>query len=166
MVPVIAHDRIDPALVHNLTDAVRTGTGLASCHGGLAASFPGAVKFHFLTAVHWVALPGDTVARYRVFATMPDIAIMQGMGDFDDPSAQYYVLCDLSVDLPATTTFTGDHDMATTGVKMPVVFKRRFGAGPITYSALGRKHRELTHAHEIPRRGLSLAARDPKEILQ
>ena len=56
IVQVITNDQIDPALVQSLTDAVRAATGLAGYHGGLAASFH-AFKFHYLTGVHWVAIP-------------------------------------------------------------------------------------------------------------
>ena len=166
IVQVITNDQIDPALVQSLTDAVRAATGWAGYHGGLAASFHAAVKFHYLPGVHWVAHPGDRTARYRVNVTQPDDPIMQGIGDFDYQSEQYYVLHDPPVELLATTTFTGDHDPVTTGAVMPVVFKRRFGKGRIFYTALGPTPEELSHpqAREILRRGLSWAARGPEEI--
>ena len=53
----------------------------------------------------------------------------------------------------------------TTGVVMPVVFKRRPGEGRIFYTALGHTPDELSHpqVREILRRGLSWATRGPEE---
>ena len=56
---------------------------------------------------------------------------------------------------------SGVYDDATRGVVMPVVFKRRFGAGRIFYSALGHVPAEFDHpqARTILRRGLLWATR-------
>lgn len=162
VVPVITNDQIDTALVDALSSAVRAGTGLAGYHGGLAASFHGVVRFHYLTGLHWVAHPGDMAARYRVTVTRPQDPLMRGIADFDYQSEQYYLLCDPSLEVLATTTFSGEHDPASRGVTMPVVVKRHFGAGRIFYTALGHVPEELTHpqARLILRRGLIWAARD------
>lgn len=162
VVPVITNDQILPELVDNLSDAVRGGTGLAGYHGGLAASFHGSVRFHFLCGVHWVAHPGNMDARYRVTVTRPHDPLMQGIADFDYHSEQYYLLCDPSIEVLATTIFSGEHDPVSRGVTMPVVVKRHFGAGRVFYTALGHTPDELTHpqARLILRRGLNWAARD------
>jgi type 1 glutamine amidotransferase len=162
VVPVITNDQIDTALVDSLTRAVRAGTGLAGYHGGLAASFHSAVRFHYLCGLHWVGHPGDMAARYRVTVTRPHDPVMQGIDDFDYHSEQYYLLYDPSVEILATTTFSGEHDPAARGVTMPVVIKRHFGAGRIFYTALGHVPEELSHpqARLILRRGLTWAARD------
>jgi type 1 glutamine amidotransferase len=167
VVPVITNDQIAPALVEALTQAVRSGTGLAGYHGGLAASFHGAVKFHYLCGVHWVAHPGDMAAQYRVTVTRPHDPLMQGIEDFDYHSEQYYLLYDPSVEILATTTFSGAHDPASRGVTMPVVLKRHFGAGRIFYTALGHVPAELSHpqARMILRRGLIWAARGTAQDL-
>ncbi len=162
VVPIITNDQIDPALIDSLTLAVRAGTGLAGYHGGLAASFHGAVRFHYLCGVHWVAHPGDMAAKYRVTVTRPHDPLMQGITDFDYRSEQYYLLFDPSVEILATTSFSGEHDPAVRGVTMPVVVKRHFGVGRIFYTALGHLPEELSHpqARLILRRGLNWAARD------
>jgi type 1 glutamine amidotransferase len=162
VVPVITNDQIDTALVDSLTRAVRAGTGLAGYHGGLAASFHSAVRFHYLCGLHWVGHPGDMAARYRVTVTRPHDPVMQGIDDFDYHSEQYYLLYDPSVEILATTTFSGEHDPASRGVTMPVVIKRQFGAGRIFYTALGHVPEELSHpqARLILCRGLNWAARD------
>lgn len=162
VVPVITNDQIAPALVDDLSDAVRGGTGLAGYHGGLAASFHGSVRFHYLCGVHWVAHPGNMEARYRVTVTRPQDPLMQGIADFDYQSEQYYLLYDPSIEVLATTTFSGAHDPVSRGVTMPVVVKRHFGAGRVFYTALGHTPDELTHpaARLILQRGLNWAARD------
>ena len=162
VVPCITNDQIDRAAVEALSTAVRGGTGLAGFHGGLAASFHSAVQFHYLCGVHWVAHPGDMAARYRVNVSRPDDPIMQGIADFDWQSEQYYLLYDPSIEVLATTTFSGQYDPVTRGVVMPVVFKRQFAAGRVFYSALGHAPAELSHpqARMILRRGLAWAARD------
>jgi type 1 glutamine amidotransferase len=161
VVPVITNDQVDGSLIDSLSLAVRAGTGLAGYHGGLAASFHSAVRFHYLCGVHWVAHPGDMAAKYRVTVTRPHDPIMQGITDFDYQSEQYYVLYDPSVEILATTIFSGEHDAAARGVTMPVVVKRHFGAGRIFYTALGHVPEELSHpqARLILRRGLNWAAR-------
>lgn len=162
VVPIITNDQIDSGLIDGLTRAVRAGTGLAGYHGGLAASFHSAVRFHYLCGLHWVAHPGDMAARYRVTVTRPHDPVMRGIADFDYQSEQYYMLYDPSVEILATTSFSGEHDPAARGVTMPVVVKRHFGAGRIFYTALGHVPEELSHpqARLILRRGLNWAARN------
>ena len=160
VVPIITSDVIDRDHILNLVAAVRSGVGLASYHGGLATSFRDQINFHYLTGVQWVQHPGDIV-DYRVHVEKPFDPIMAGISDFDYHSEQYYLHYDPSIDILATTLFTGEHDAATTGIKMPVVFKRQFGAGRIFYSALGHVVAEFANPEmrTILRRGLNWAAR-------
>ena len=83
------------------------------------------------------------------------------MGDFDYHSEQYYLHVDPGIEVLATTTFDGTHAPWTKGTVMPVVWKHRYGAGRVFYSALGHNAAELDHpqAQTILRRGLSWAAR-------
>ncbi len=77
--------------------------------------------------------------------TRQDDPVMEGIADFDYRSEQYYLHYDPSVEILATTTFTGEYDMAARNVTMPVVFKRHFGAGRVFYSALGHRAAEFDH---------------------
>ncbi len=160
VVPMITNDVIERDIVVRLSDAVRAGTGLAGHHGALATSFRSVVEFHYLCGVQWVAHPGDFI-DFHVDVTRPDDPIMAGIAGFDFHSEQYYLHYDPSIEVLATTTFSGQYDAASTGVTMPVVFKRRFGAGRVFYSALGHVPAELEHpaAREILTRGLVWAAR-------
>jgi type 1 glutamine amidotransferase len=161
IVPIITSDVMDRAFADNLVKAVRAGTGLASYHGGLATSFRNLVAFHYLAGVQWVAHPGDII-DFRVNVEKPDDPIMAGIEDFDYHSEQYYLHFDPSIEVLASTTFTGEHDSVTTGVKMPVVFKRQFGTGRIFYTALGHVAAEFENEQmrTILRRGLNWAARE------
>jgi type 1 glutamine amidotransferase len=161
IVPVITSDEMDRAFANNLVAAVRGGTGLAGYHGGLATSFRNLVAFHYVAGVQWVAHPGDIV-DFRVNVEKPDDLIMAGIGDFDYRSEQYYLHFDPSIEVLASTTFSGEHDPVTEGVKMPVVFKRRFGQGRVFYTALGHVVAEFENPQmrTILRRGLNWAARE------
>ncbi len=61
----------------------------------------------------------------------------------------------------ATTTFSGEHCEWIDGTVMPVVWKRRWGAGRVFYSALGhvRSDFDVPEALEIQKRGMLWAAR-------
>ncbi|QND40387.1 hypothetical protein HB771_28960 [Rhizobium leguminosarum bv. viciae] len=109
---------------------------------------------------HRVAHPGNII-DFRVAVTRQDDPVMEGIPDFDYRSEQYYLHYDPTVEILATTTFTGAYDPVARNVVMPVVFKRHFGAGRIFYSALGHVAAEFDHPYMplILRRGLSWAAR-------
>jgi type 1 glutamine amidotransferase len=160
VIPIITNDEIDRDIVRRLSDAVRAGTGLGGHHAAMATSFRSVVEFHYLCGVQWVAHPGNII-DFHVDITRPDDPIVSGIADFDYRSEQYYLHYDPSIEILATTTFSGQHDEVTRGVVMPVVFKRRFGKGRIFYSALGHVPAELAHpaAQTILRRGLGWAAR-------
>jgi type 1 glutamine amidotransferase len=160
VVPIITNDVIDKPVVERLSAAVREGLGLAGPHAALATSFRQSVEFQYLCGVQWVAHPGNII-DFRVEITKPDDPIMRGVPDFAYHSEQYYLHYDPSVEVLATTRFSGEHDPVTAGVVMPVVFKRRFGAGRVFYTALGHTPEELAlpEASTILRRGLLWAAR-------
>jgi type 1 glutamine amidotransferase len=68
---------------------------------------------------------------------------------------------DPSNEVLATTTFTDAHFPGIGGVVMPVVWKRRYGAGKVFYSALGHNADEFAVPEMalIIERGLVWAAR-------
>jgi uncharacterized protein len=146
-------------VVERLIAAVRAGTGLAGPHLP-AAAFRRSVEYQFLLGAQWVAHPGNII-DFRVDVTRPGDPVMQGIESFAYRSEQYYLHYDPSIDMLATTTFSGEHEPAAAGVTMPVVYKRRFGAGRIFYTALGHSPEELAHpaARTILTRGLRWATR-------
>lgn len=159
VVPMITNDEIDREVMKRLVAAVRAGTGIGGPHLP-ATSFRQSVDYHFLLGAQWVAHPGNII-DFRVDVTRADDPVMAGIASFDYRSEQYYLHYDPSIEVLATTTFTGEHDPVADGVTMPVVFKRRFGKGRVFYSALGHSPEELMHpqGREILRRGLLWATR-------
>lgn len=159
IVPIITQSVIGRDEVLKLTSAVQGGVGLAGFHGGLCDAFRDSVAYQFMTGGQWVAHPGNVI-DYRVNVTRPDDPVMQGIADFDYRSEQYYLHVDPSNDVLATTTFTGEHAPWIDGVTMPVVWKRRHGAGRVFYSALGHVAREfeVPQMRTILQRGMVWAA--------
>jgi hypothetical protein len=147
--------------IRNLVAAVRSGVGFGTFHGS-AVAFPSAVDYHFMMGAQWVQHPGNQGIAYRVHIEKPFDPVMEGIADFDYRSEQYYLHVDPSIEVLATTLFTGEHDEAVTGVKMPVAYKRQFGKGRVFYSSLGHlpgEFDEFPQARTILRRGLNWAAR-------
>lgn len=136
IVPAITMSRIEKEELSNLLTVVRAGTGLAGFHGLMCDSFRNEPSYQFMTGGQWVAHPGDII-DYIVNITATADPVMAGISDFTYRSEQYYMHFDPSVEVLATTTFTGDYVPEIAGVVMPVVWKRRFGAGRVFYSALG-----------------------------
>ena len=136
IIPAITMSRIEREELTNLLAVVRAGTGLAGFHGLMCDSFRNEPDYQFMTGGQWVAHPGNII-DFTVNVTRPDDPIMQGIGDFTYHSEQYYMHFDPSVEVLATTTFSGQYFDEIDGVVMPVAWKRRFGKGRVFYSALG-----------------------------
>ena len=160
IVPIYTMSKIEKEEVENLTAAVRGGVGLAGYHGGMCDAFRDCVDYQFMCGGQWVAHPGDII-DYSVDVAKPDDPIMQGITSFPYRSEQYYMHVDPSNEVLATTKFSGEHAPWIEGVVMPVVWKRRHGAGRVFYSSLGHVSAEfqVPEMREILRRGMLWAAR-------
>jgi type 1 glutamine amidotransferase len=160
IVPAITMSRIEREELTNLLAAVRAGTGLAGFHGLMCDSFRNEPDYQFMTGGQWVAHPGNII-DYTVNITKAADPIMAGIGDFPYRSEQYYMHFDPSVEVLATTTFSGDIFDEIEGVVMPVVWKRRFGKGRVFYSSLGHVADEfkVPQMRTIFERGALWAAR-------
>jgi type 1 glutamine amidotransferase len=156
VVPVIT-DGVAPAGIGNLVNAVRSGTGLAGFHMGLATTFRASVPFRYMAGVYWVQHPGN-IMSYRV--DVGDGELLAGIGSFEHTSEQYYLNYDPAVDVHATTVFSGEFHPWRKDVVMPVVFTTMHDRGRVFYSSLGHTADELVGpVREILRRGLVWAAR-------
>ena len=160
IVPIMTMSKIEKPELAGLTSAVRAGVGLAGYHGGMCDAFRDAVEYQFMCGGQWVAHPGGII-DFRVNVKRRDDPVMRGIDDFDYRSEQYYMHVDPSVEVLATTTFTGEHAPWVAGVVMPVVWKTRYGAGRVFYSALGHVAAEfdVPPMRAILRRGMAWAAR-------
>lgn len=160
IIPAITMSRIEREELTNLLAAVRGGTGLAGFHGLMCDSFRNEPDYQFMTGGQWVAHPGNII-DYTVNVTRPDDPVMTGISDFPYRSEQYYMHVDPSIEVLATTTFSGDYVEEIAGVVMPVVWKRRFGKGRVFYSSLGHVADEfqVPQMRTIFERGALWAAR-------
>ena len=160
IVPMITMSTIEKQEVENLCAAVRGGVGLGGFHGTMCDAFRNETEYQFMTGGQWVSHPGNII-DYRVNISKPDDPLMQGIGDFDCRSEQYYMHVDPANEVLATTTFSGAHCDWVRGVVMPVVWKKNYGKGRVFYSALGHTADEfaVNEMATIVERGLVWAAR-------
>lgn len=160
IVPIITRSTITKPECDNLTAAVRSGVGLAGFHGGMCDAFRDAVDYQFMTGGQWVAHPGNII-DFRVDIAKPQDPVMAGLSAFDYRSEQYYMHVDPANEVLATTIFSGEHAPWVKGVVMPVVWKRRHGAGRVFYSALGHVAAEfqVPQMSTLFERGMLWAAR-------
>ena len=143
-----------------LLDAIESGIGFAGWHGGMADAFRNNPNYQFMVGGQWVAHPGNII-DYEVNITNHDDPITAGLSDFKMHSEQYYMHVDPSNEVLATTTFSGQYAPWIEGCVMPVVWKRRWGAGKVSYTSLGHvaKDFDVPEARTIVQRGMLWATR-------
>ena len=122
----------------------------------MADSFRNNTDYQFMVGGQWVAHPGGMI-DYRVNITNHDDPITAGLADFDMHSEQYYMHVDPANEVLATTTFNGEHAPGSPATVMPVVWKRRYGAGKVFYCSLGHvaSDFDVPEAREISGAGCS-----------
>ncbi len=130
IVPVWTAGEISNEQWQGLSEAVRSGVGIAGVHGGMGDSFRRNVEYQFMVGGQFVAHPGGLV-DYTVNILDRDDPLMAGLDDFRISSEQYYMHVDPSNHVLATTT------VEFNGCTMPVVWKRMWDAGRVFYSSLG-----------------------------
>ena len=159
IVPNWSMGEISPEQQTALLDAVAAGTGLGGWHGGMADAFRASTAYQFMVGGQWVAHPGDII-DYTVQITNHDDPITTGLHDFAMHSEQYYLHVDPANEVLATTTFGGEFAPWIADTVMPVVWKRRWGAGRVFYCSLGHRAADfdVPETRELVRRGLHWAA--------
>ncbi|MBE3132875.1 MAG: ThuA domain-containing protein [Acidobacteria bacterium] len=162
VVQAITMGQISPQQEKGLLDAVRGGVGLAGWHGGLSDAFRSNPGFEFMVGGSWAAHPGGVI-DYEVNITKRGDPITKGLSDFRMHSEQYYMLVDPSVEVLATTTFSGQAVPSIKGVVMPVAWRKLYGQGRVFNLTLGHVASDFNvpEAREIMKRGLLWAARVP-----
>lgn len=158
--PIWTMSTISKEQEKGLLETIKNGVGLAGWHGGMADSFRNNTEYQWMVGGQWVAHPGNII-DYEVNITNHDDPITAGLRDFKMHSEQYYMHVDPSNEVLATTTFNGDYAPWVAGTVMPVVWKRKWGAGKVFYSSLGHvaKDFDVPEAKEIVRRGMRWATR-------
>ena len=72
IVPIWTMGSITQEQLRPLLHAVRSGVGLAGCHGGMGDSFRNETEYQFMVDGQWVAHPGnDGVTSIRRFRSWP-----------------------------------------------------------------------------------------------
>lgn len=139
IVPVWTMGQIAPDQVDPLCEAVRSGVGIAGCHGGMCDSFRDATEYQFMTGGQWVAHPGNDTVEYTVHITVRNHPITSGIDDFKVVSEQYYLHVDPSNKVLATTHFpVADGPHVPNGeFDMPVIWTRYYGKGKVFYNSVG-----------------------------
>ncbi len=160
IVPIWTQGTITKEQERGLLNAVRGGVGLAGWHGGMGDAFRNNVEYQFMVGGQWVAHPGNII-DYQVTITDHDDPITAGLADFAMHSEQYYLHVDPSNEVLATTTFGDQFLPWIAGTVMPVVWKRRWGAGKVFYCSLGHHASDfdVPEARAIVRRGMVWATR-------
>ncbi len=160
IVPVVTMSTITNEQEKGLLTAIKSGVGLGGWHGGMADSFRNNTEYQFMVGGQWVAHPGNII-DYRVNITNHTDPITAGISDFAMHSEQYYLHTDPANEVLATTTFTGEHAAWIDGAVMPVVWKKKYGAGKVFYCSLGHQlvDFDVPEAREITKRGLLWATR-------
>lgn len=134
-----------------LLEAVKSGTGLAGVHGGMADSFRNETEYQYMVGGQWVAHPGGIVT-YKVHIEGLSSPITDGLQDFDVTSEQYYMHVDPGNTVLATTLFGN--------VRMPVAWTKMYGKGRVFYCSLGHdaKVAHQPEVQEMVTRGMVWAA--------
>jgi hypothetical protein len=162
IVPVWTMGKITPEQLNPVLEAVKSGVGLAGCHGGMCDSFRDATEWQFMTGGQWVAHPGNDGTHYTVQMAKARHPITDGVEDFAVSSEQYYMHVDPAVKVLATTRFPvadGPH-IANGVVDMPVLWTKTYGRGRVFYSSLGHQANivAMPQVLELMTRGFRWAA--------
>ena len=154
----IAKEQADPVY-----KAVKSGVGIAGCHGGMCDSFRESTEWQFMTGGQWVAHPGNDGTKYTVRVMKTGHPITEGLSDFPVTSEQYYMHVDPAVKVLATTEFpTADGPHVPNGkFDMPVVWTKYYGQGRVFYNSLGHQANivESEPCLTLMRRGFLWAAK-------
>jgi type 1 glutamine amidotransferase len=144
----ITKEQLDPLLA-----AVKSGVGIAGCHGGSGDSFRNETEFQYMIGGQWVAHPGNDGVNYTVNIKQKNNPLVAGMEDFPVCSEQYYMHVDPGNNVLATTNF-GE-------VVMPVVWTKTYGEGKVYYNSLGHQANivAMPEVTELMRRGFVWSAK-------
>ncbi|MBE5732822.1 MAG: hypothetical protein E7353_07320 [Clostridiales bacterium] len=164
IVPVWTMGTLPSEAEKNIMEAVKNGTGIAGCHGGMCDAFRNSTGWQFMTGAQWVAHPGNSTVTYTVNITDENSPLTKGIDDFEVTSEQYYIHIDPAIKIYATTNFPiADGPHTSNGkVSVPVVFTKTWGKGKIYYNSLGHTaqiFKDIPKAKELMRRGFLFAIR-------
>lgn len=128
-----------------LRNAVKNGTGLVGCHGGIGDSFRQNTDYQYMVGGQWVTHPGGKI-NYTVQIEPTNDPVTSGVEDFEIfNTEQYYMHVDPNVKVLARTEFSGEHDDWIEGATMPVVWKKMHKNGKVFYISIGHNPEDFDH---------------------
>ncbi len=151
IVPVWTMGTITGEQLSPVLEAVKSGVGIAGCHGGMGDSFRMETEYQFMTGGQWVSHPGNDGVEYTVRITDPSHFITAGSpAEFAVKSEQYYLHTDPANKVLAVTHFpVADGPHVKNGeFDMPVIWTKYYGLGRVAYNALGH-HADIVAQAEI-----------------
>jgi hypothetical protein len=153
IVPNWTMGQLSDEQLKSVIEAVKSGVGIAGCHGGMCDSFRMAAEWHFMTGGQWVSHPGDDRVEYTVRVTDRNHFITRNAPDrFDVVSEQYYLHTDPANHVLAVTEFPiadGPH-VPNGKVDMPVMWTKLYGEGRVFYHSLGHHPDIFTRENVLP----------------
>jgi len=163
IVPAWTCGQMKPEQSQGVSEAVKSGVGIAGAHGGMCDAFRNDCTWQFMTGGQFVAHPGNDGTRYTVKPTSVKHPITEGIGAFEVASEQYYMHVDPALKVLMTTHFpVADGPHVINGpVEMPTVWTKQWGKGRVYYNALGHQVDVLDREPVLTlmRRGFNWAAR-------
>jgi uncharacterized protein len=153
IVPVWTMGTITNEQMVPLLEAVKSGVGLAGCHGGMCDSFRNACDYQLMTGGQFVGHPGNDGTDYTVRITNADHFITAGsVAEFAVKSEQYYMHVDPSNNVLAVTQFpVADGPHVKNGkFDMPVIWTRFHGEGRVYYNSLGHQPNIVLQREVLP----------------
>ena len=161
VMPQITGGELDRESSLAFVNAIEKGTGVAGFHYALATTFHGNMWMRAVAGCTFAGHPGNNGVTYRVDPVKTRDPIMAGIESFDHTSEQYFLHIDPTVEVLATTTFSGEHAFWLKDLVVPQVFKKRYGKGRVFYTALGHIASELDSppVRKILTRGMLWATR-------
>ena len=132
----ITMSKLTNAESKGLLAAVKNGTGLAGCHGGLGDSFRNNTDYQYMVGGQFVKHPGGEV-EHQVNIVPNGDPITQNISDFNLKTEQYYMHVDPNIKVLATTRFSDEHDEWIDSAVVPVVWKKYFGNGRVFFCSIG-----------------------------
>ena len=161
VIQTVTMGSLNSAQEKGLTNAIRSGTGIAGSHGGLADSFRNNTLYQFMIGGQFVSHPGGNV-NYTVEFTKPKNDLTKNIKNFNLNSEQYYMHADPYINILATTKFSGKEFPWIKDQEIPVCWTKNFGKGKVFYLSIGHSpdNFDIPEVWELLTRGFKWASKN------
>ena len=160
VIQTVTMGKLTSAQEKGLTNAIKSGTGIAGSHGGLGDSFRENTLYQFMIGGQFVRHPRGKV-KYTVKFTSPKTYLTKGIKNFEINSEQYYMHIDPSINILALTKFSGQQYSWIKDTEMPVCWNKFFGEGKVFYLSVGHSpdNFDIPEVWELLTRGFKWASK-------